>query len=282
MTRFGMVVDVTRCNGCCNCLLACRDEFCGNDFLPYSVAQPQTGQHWLRLVEKERGQFPKTKVAYTAVLCLQCADPACGKLARDGAVYQREDGIVIIDPDKAIDQEHLPGECPYSAIVWNEEKRVPQKCTFCAHLLDQGASEPRCVEACPPGALIFGDLDDPESGVAKLVASGRTECLNPEYGLEGAVSFIGLPKRFVAGAVVFGDTGMCGEGAQATLTGEGVRLTTCADGYGDFEFEGLETDWAFTLRVSAEGYRSAELTAQTHLDVYLGDIVLQADGTGGR
>jgi hypothetical protein len=139
------------------------------------------------------------------------------------------------------------------------------------------------VEACPTGALLFGDLDEPESGVAKLVALGRTEVLNPEHGLECAVRYIGLPKRFVAGAVIFGDRGTGGEGAEVTMTGdEGVRLTTRVDSYGDFEFEGLEADWTFTLRVSAEGYRSTELTAQTHLDVYLGDIVLQADGSGRR
>jgi Fe-S-cluster-containing dehydrogenase component len=277
-----MVVDVTRCNGCYNCLLACRDEFCGNDLLPYSVAQPHAGQSWIRLVEKERGQFPRVKMAYVAVPCLHCDDPACVKLARDEAVYQREDGVVLIDPAKAVGQDHLLGTCPYGAIFWNEERRVPQKCTLCAHLLDRGEPEPRCVEACPTGALIFGDLDDSDSEVARLVASGQTEVLHPEYGLEGAVRYVGLPKRFVAGVVIFGDTGACGDGAEVTITGEGVRLTTRADRYGDFEFEGLDADWAFTLRVSAEGYRYAEVTAQTHLDVYLGDIVLQSDGTGGR
>ena len=75
MTRYGMVVDITRCNGCYNCFLACRDEHCGNDFPPYSASQPHTGHYWMRLVEKERGQYPKVKVAYTAVPCLQCDKP---------------------------------------------------------------------------------------------------------------------------------------------------------------------------------------------------------------
>ena len=102
-------------------------------------------------------------------------------------------------------------------IFWNEEKKLPQKCTFCAHLLDKGWKEPRCVEACPTRALVFGDLHDPDSEVAKLVASGRTEALHPGYDLGDKVRYIGLPKRFIAGAVVYGDTDRCGEGAEVTL-----------------------------------------------------------------
>jgi Fe-S-cluster-containing dehydrogenase component len=279
MARFGMVVDVTRCNGCYNCLLACRDEFCGNDFLPYSASQPQSGHYWMRVVEKVRGQYPKVKIAYTAVPCLQCDDPACVKVAHDGAIYRREDGIVIIDPQKALDQKELLSGCPYQVIFWNEEERIPQKCTFCAHLLDRGWKEPRCVEACPTGALIFGDLDDPKSEVAELIASGRTEVLRPEYGLEDKVRYMGLPKRFIAGAVVFGDTDKCGQGAEVVLEGEGVRLVTNVDNYGDFEFEGLGSEQTYTVRIQADGYRARALTLRTDQDVYVGEIVLQADGT---
>ncbi len=220
MTKYGMVMDVTRCNGCYNCFLACRDEYCGNDFPPYSASQPQTGHYWMRLVEKERGQYPKMKVAYTAIPCLQCEHATCLEASQEtGAIYKRDDGIVLIDPEKAVDQQQLANSCPYRVIYWNEEKQIPQKCTFCAHLLDKGWKEPRCVEACPTRALVFGDLDDPRSEVAKLVSSGRTEALHPEYGLGDKVTYIGLPKRFVAGTVVFGDTDGCGEGAEVTLRG---------------------------------------------------------------
>ena len=80
---------------------------------------------------------------------------------------------------------------------------------MCAHLLDAGWKEPRCVEACPTGALVFGDLDDPNSEVAKLVASGKTEALRPDYDMGEKVRYIGLPKEFVAGAVVYGDKDEC-------------------------------------------------------------------------
>ena len=294
MTRYGMVMDVTRCNGCYNCFLACRDEFSGNDFPPYSVSQPKSGHFWMRLVEKERGQYPKVKVAYTAVPCMQCEAPRCAAAAQDDAVYRRADGIVIIDPVKGADQRQIVDSCPHRVIFWNEEKRVAQKCTFCAHLLDAGWKEPRCVEACPTDALVFGDLDDPESEVAKLVASGRTEELHPEYELGSAVRYIGLPKRFVAGAVVFADTDRCGEGAEVTLEGRAgglatspaggapVKRTALADNYGDFEFEGLAADEVYLVTVRADGYETRELTARTNLDLYLGDIVLQPAAQAGR
>ncbi len=278
MTRYGMVIDITKCNGCYNCFLACRDEHCGNDFRPYSISQPQTGHYWMRLVEKERGQFPRVKVAYQPIPCYHCEEATCVQAAPDGSVYMREDGIVVIDPERAVGQRHLVDSCPYQVIFWNDEARVPQKCTLCAHLLDQGWKEPRCVEACPTGALIFGDLDDPESEVAKLVASGKTEVPRPEYGLKEKVSYIGLPKRFIAGAVVFGDTDKCGEGAEVTLEGDGVKRVAVADSYGDFEFEDLTPNGRFTITVKATGYEPCELPVRTAQDVYLGDIVMTTAG----
>ncbi|OFW57959.1 MAG: hypothetical protein A2133_07650 [Actinobacteria bacterium RBG_16_64_13] len=279
-----MVMDVTKCNGCYNCFLACRDEHCGNEFPAYSASQPHTGHYWMRVVEKERGRYPKVKVAYTAIPCMHCDKPRCVEVAQGGeepgAIYQRADGIVLIDPERSAGRKDLLSSCPYRVIFWNEEKRLPQKCTFCAHLLDRGWAEPRCVEACPTRALVFGDLDDPKSEVAKLVASGRTEALRPEYEMGDKVTYIGLPKRFVAGAVVFGDSDKCGEGAKVTLEGTGTPRTTVADNYGDFEFESLPAGGSYTVRVEAVGYDTRELAARTNQDVYLGDVVL--DASGGR
>ena len=83
--------------------------------------------------------------------CAQCKNPACTKAAEDGAVYKREDGIVMIDPVKAAGQKQIVNSCPYRVIFWNQEKNVAQKCTMCAHLLDEGYKTPRCVELCPTG-----------------------------------------------------------------------------------------------------------------------------------
>ncbi len=88
------------------------------------------------------------------------------------------------------------------------------------------------------------------------------------------MAYIGIPKRFVAGAVVFGDTDQCGEGAKVTLEGEGESREVRADIYGDFEFEGLGADKAFVVKVEQPGYKAYKTEVKTKIDAYLGDIVL--------
>jgi Fe-S-cluster-containing dehydrogenase component len=260
MPRYGMVIDVTKCDGCYNCFIACKDEYCNQAKPGYSAAQPMTGQDWMKIVGKERGQFPKVKQDYTAVPCMQCEAPACAKVG-DGAVYKREDGIVIIDPAKAVGQKDLVTRCPYRRVYW-----------FCAHLLDAGWKEPRCVEACPTGTLIFGDLDDPDSDVAE--AWKRAEAMHPEYELGEKVRYIGLPKNFIAGAVAYGDKDECAKGVTVELVGEAGTVKTLTDAFGDFEFEGLPDGKAYTVKIAAPGYASKEFDVKTYKSVYLGDILL--------
>jgi Fe-S-cluster-containing dehydrogenase component len=271
MPRYGMVIDVTRCDGCYNCFIACKDEYAEIAHPGYSAAQPMTGQDWMKIMPKERGQFPKVKQDYIAVPCMQCENPACAS-GTGTAVSRRKDGIVIIDPEKAGTQD-VVSRCPYRRIYWNEAVQAGQKCTFCAHLLDAGWKEPRCVEACPTGTLIFGDLDDPDSPVSK--AWDRAEVMHPEYGLGEKVRYIGLPKNFVAGAVVYGDIDEYAKGAVVTLEGDGKKATAVTDGFGDFEFEGLPNAASYKVTVTADGYASRQLDVKTYASVFLGDIVLE-------
>lgn len=277
--KYGMVVDVTRCNGCYSCFLSCRDEHCGNDYPGYSAAQPYSGQFWLNIIEKERGQYPKVKVAYTVIPCMQCEKPSCADVSPDKAVYRRPDGIVVIDPDKARGQKEIVAACPYRVIYWNEEKRLPQKCTFCAHLLDKGWKEPRCVESCPTKALVFGDLNDPGSEISKTIAAakGKLEVLHPEYGLIPNVKYIGLPKRFIAGEVLFRDRkDECAAGVKVTLFSKGnADKVTNTDNYGDFEFEGLDADKKYTVLIEHSGYGARKLKVKTNIDTNLGEILLR-------
>ena len=275
MAKYGMVIDVTRCNGCYNCFLTCRDEYWNNDYPLYSLAQPFSGHFWLRIIEKERGKYPKVKVAYTPLLCMHCESPPCVNAAEDNAVYKRPDGIVIIDPEKAAGQKQIVTACPYRVIYWNEEKNIPQKCTLCAHLLDQGWKEPRCAEACPTQAMVFGDMDDPNSEISKLMASGKVEVIHPEYKLKERVSYIGLPKRFIAGTVVFGDKDECAGNVRVTLAGQGDKQTMATNNFGDFEFEGLEADQEFSVKIEHPGYTRQSFKVQTKVDVYLGEILLK-------
>ena len=275
MARYGMVIDISKCIGCYNCFLACRDEFAGNEYKGYSSAQPMEGQNWIRVIEKERGQYPKVKVSYTPIPCMHCDDAPCIKMARDGAVYKRADGIVIIDPVKAKGQKELISSCPYRVIEWNEQEQLPQKCTLCAHMLDKGEKEPRCVETCPTGALIFGDLDDPESEVARLIASGKTEMLHGGYDIKEKVRYMGLPGKFIAGTVIYGDRDECAEGVTVGLSRDGERQEVKTNAFGDFEFEGLADNSAYTIRIAAGGYKEQTISVRTRKDIYLGEISLK-------
>lgn len=276
MARLSMLIDVTKCSGCHNCFLACRDEYYDNDYTPYSAPQPLDGQFWMQVKEVERGAYPKPKLDYVPLPCLHCEKAPCIAAAADDAVYRRKDGAVIIDPVKAKGQKEIVTSCPYRVIYWNACLQIPQKCTFCAHMLDAGEKLPRCVEACPTGALVFGDLDDPSSEIAKLAATLKTEDYHPEYGTSPLVKYVGLPKRFVAGEVVRRDVlGECAEGVKVTLEGGGLKLETRTDSYGDFEFDGLDKSTDYRVGVELDGYASMIIEVYTQTDVDLGEIVLE-------
>jgi Fe-S-cluster-containing dehydrogenase component len=277
MSKYSILIDVTKCNGCYNCFLSCRDEHYGNDYPDYSAAQPLNGQFWMQVQEIERGVYPKPKVSYIPRPCMHCETAPCIDAAKDGAVYRRDDGIVMIDPVKAKGQEGIVNGCPYRVIFWNAEKEIPQKCNMCAHRLDEGVKEPRCVESCPTGALVFGDLDDPESEVSKLAARLDHKALNPDFNTEPLVRYVGIPKRFVAGEVVYqGNEGECAPGVKVSLTGGGQKRETVTDLFGDFEFEGLGKNETYQVVVSVEGYSEKKVEFTTFKDVNLGELVLEA------
>ena len=275
MTRYGMLIDIGKCTGCYNCFLACRDEYAGNDHPPYSQAQPSAGQYWMNISEEERGSFPKVKVDYIPLPCQHCRAASCITASPQGAVYRRPDGIVLIDPVRSAGQKEIVSLCPYRVIYWNPEKNIPQKCTFCAHLLDQGWKAPRCVEACPTGALLFGDLDDPSSVIAAALKSSPAEELHPEFGLGPNVVYSGLPKRFIAGEVLLSDRmHECAQDVVITLVDGGQNRVTRTDSFGDFEFDGLAPHHAYTLRIAHPGYTSKEIAVHTRTDANVGEIIL--------
>ena len=131
------IFDLDRCNGCHNCQIACKDEHVDNDWSPIARPQPDTGQFWCKVDEEVCGKTPHVRVNYLPRLCNHCDDAPCMK-AFPQAVYKRPDGLVIIDPEKAQGVEGLAESCPYGAIYWNGELGLAQKCTGCAHLLDDG------------------------------------------------------------------------------------------------------------------------------------------------
>ena len=232
MKKWTMIIDIAKCHNCNNCLMACKDEFVGNDWSPLSAAQPQHGHYWINLHRQERGSYPLVDTVYLPQPCQHCEQPDCVKAAKNGAVYQRDDGIVIIDPEKSKGQKDLVNACPYGAIYWNDELAIPQKCTMCAHLLDEGWAQPRCVQACPTGALTF--VRDDASGESGL------EDFQPELGTRPGVKYKNLYRyttSMVCGSVALADVNECAENAVVTLASNGQQVAeTTTNNYGDFRF----------------------------------------------
>jgi len=278
-----IIVDLSICNGCFNCQLACKDEHVGNDWPPYSLSEPDRGQFWLKVSQKVRGSVPKVKVAYTPQLCDHCDNAPCIKAATGGAIYKRSDGIVIIDPVKSVGQKQLVGACPYGAIYWNADLNIPQKCTMCAHILDTASSAtdpglmvPRCVDACQTGALQFGDDTDP--AIQALIS--QAEVLHPEYGAQPRVFYLNLPKPFIAGTLYDSVAEECINGAAVTATDltTGQVYTATTDSYGDFWLEGLVSGRTYDVSMSADGYLSKKIEVFLKDDKNVGDIPLFKGG----
>ena len=278
--RYGIAVNTENCMACYNCFMACKDEHCGFA-TPVSAPQPHEGQFWVNIRTKERGDDNrKVKTSNVAVMCSHCDNPACAKAAKNGAVYRRDDGIVIIDPEKAKGQKAIAEACPIGAIFWNEDLQLPQKCTMCAHLLDEGYDEPRCVEACPNDALFFGDLDNPDSAVSRAIAAGRATPLKALEGTETNVKYLNIPTVFLAGSVYLpcDETGEDpADGAIVELKNlkTGETLTTKTNYFGDWELENLPENEEFEVRISFPGYRGFTLSAKTDTDHYVAEVVLE-------
>jgi Fe-S-cluster-containing dehydrogenase component len=246
MKKWHLIVDVERCENCNNCFLACKDEFCGNDWPGYSASQPLHGHRWMNILRKERGQFPQIDVAYLPSPCMHCSEAPCMRSARNGAVTRRPDGIVLIDPEKGRGQKALLKACPYGAIWWNEEKDLPQKCTLCAHLLDEGWQTPRCVQACPTGALSIVKLDD--GAMQRLIEAQGLEVLgskdNPTRPTVYYKNLYRFKQCFITGSVAVArdeGTEACLEGAAVQLFKDGQLLEeTMSDAFGDFKFDRLQ------------------------------------------
>ncbi|MEM1994568.1 MAG: 4Fe-4S dicluster domain-containing protein [Nitrososphaerales archaeon] len=273
MTRYAMVINLNRCIGCDVCLMVCKDQYVDNDYLPYTKAQPETGHFWMYVSEIERGEFPSLKVNWLPKPCMHCDDAPCIK-SSNGSVYKRSDGIVIIDPVKSVGQLQIVNSCPYGRIYWNQKEAIPQKCTFCAHRVDQGLT-PACVEACPLQALAFGDLDDPNSLVSKLIVEGKAEPLNPEYGTKPKVYYIGLPKDFISGRVV-DSKGELLQGVEVTVLSlrSDKKWVTKTDRYGDFMIDGLTSGTSYSVSFEKIGFLPRKRLVHLSKSTYLGDITL--------
>ena len=292
MKKWSKVIDANRCHDCNNCFMADKDEFVDNDWPGYAAPQPRHGHRWVDIQRRERGQYARNDVTYLPTPCQHCQNPPC--VTADGAVYAREDGIVIIDPVKAKGHPEIVDTCPYGAIYWNEELQLAQKCIFCAHLIDDATWLPhttRCAHACPTDAIKTYFVEPAE--MDKMIAAEDLAAYKPELGTKPSTLYKNLhkfTKNFItAGVLVDGD---CFEGADVTLHSKaggivcnlsGAGVANCQDTsvfarrttnfFGEFKFDGLENG-EYTVDVDAAGKKYSSTVTVKDESLNLGFIKL--------
>ena len=263
-------LDLSICNGCYCCQIACKDEHVANDWTPYAKPQPDTGQFWISIEEQVRGQVPKVMVSYIPKMCHHCDDAPCIEQCQSKAIEKRDDGLVIINPEKCTGCKLCRDACPHDAIFFNENLNLAQKCTGCAHLLDNDPewTVPRCVDQCPTEALKFGEEADFQDFIKEA------ETLNPGSGTQSRVFYKNLPKKFVAGTLYDPLKKEVIIGALCTLTENdtGESFTQVTDNWGDFWFHGLRDNCNYSLTLEKDAKTHNIHDIWTRKDICLGDI----------
>ena len=208
--RWGMTIDVNRCVGCQTCTVACKHE---NDTVP--------GVQWRKVLDVEVGQYPDVERLFLVTGCQHCAEPSCVPVCPTGATKQREDGLVTMDYDLCIGCASCAVACPYQArtivhdkptyfgsatvqetkVAHDERVGVAQKCTFCVDRIDDGSAlgflpgtdplaTPACASSCISQAIKFGDFNDPESHVSKLVTERNFFQMHEELGNDPQIKYL--------------------------------------------------------------------------------------------
>lgn len=224
MARWGMAIDLDRCTGCQACVVACKVE---NNVPPTGAAEAELGRSisWLRLARvevAEHGNQPAMKLV--PLPCMHCENPPCVAVCPATATTIDDEGLVAQIYARCIGCRYCTTACPYTVrqFNWKElpwpqpleqaqnpdvsirPRGVVEKCSFCNHRLQRARDlarfegrqlenheyQPACVETCPAEAMVFGDLDDPHSEVARLAESPRALRLMEELGTRPKVFYL--------------------------------------------------------------------------------------------
>lgn len=223
MTQWGMVIDTDRCTGCEACVVACAAE---NNVPMAGEEEALEGRtmHWLRVERHVEGTFPDVEVRFIPVLCQQCGSAPCEPVCPVYATYHNEEGLNAMVYSRCVGTRYCANNCPYTVRTfnWFEPKweepldrqlnpsvsrrpsGVMEKCTFCIQRIqdakrsakvegrevEDGEIETACSQSCAAKAITFGDLEDPDSRVAKLARSDRAFHLLDDLGTQPAVTYL--------------------------------------------------------------------------------------------
>jgi Fe-S-cluster-containing dehydrogenase component len=201
--RLGLVIDMDTCVGCHACGVACKQWNTSGtlgpltDYLPYG--DEPSGVAFNRIRSYEVGDYPHNKTVNMPMSCMHCDTAECVTVCPTGASYKRaEDGIVLVDQDKCMGCNLCAWACPYGARELDEASGTMKKCTLCVdriydEALPEEERQPACVLTCPTHARFFGDFDDPDSEVSRLVRERGGQQSLPELGYNPVNRY--LPPR---------------------------------------------------------------------------------------
>ena len=194
--RWGMLIDTTQCKSDCNdCVAACNKE---NGL---SGGTSTTDSQWIRKIEIK--DVSSGRELSLPMMCQHCEHPPCVDVCPTTASFKRADGIVLVDKHRCIGCRYCMMACPYKARSFVHEalhdqnpdvprgKGTVESCTLCVHRVDQGL-QPACAEACPNKAILFGDLHDPESEIARKVRSVASVQVRADLRLNPGIRYQGL------------------------------------------------------------------------------------------
>ena len=178
MARFGMAIDTAKCVGCMDCVVACKTE----NSVPEGF-----NRDWITY--DSMGTFPTLHLEIRSERCNHCDNPPCVDCCPTGASHVNEFGtIVLVEHDLCIGCKACVASCPYDARFIHPEGYA-DKCTFCIHRVEKGL-EPACVAVCPTYCMTFGDLDDPNSSINRLLNSRKNHAMLKDAGTQPRIYYL--------------------------------------------------------------------------------------------
>ena len=175
--RYAMAIDTKKCVGCSDCVVACQTE----NNVPTGYCRD-----WV--VETVSGTYPDLAIELRSERCNHCAEAPCVSSCPTGASQYGPGGIVFVEHDECIGCGACIESCPYEARYIHPDGYV-DKCTFCMHRVEKG-QQPACVAVCPTNCMYFGDLDDPNSEISKMISTRKHKTLAPEAGTDPHIFYL--------------------------------------------------------------------------------------------